>query len=50
MSQIYAAGELLDIVDHTARLGKLLGSVPGFPDSLRKINQTLLDDTDRPCI
>ena len=43
--QVFGAGELLDIGDHASRLGKLLGPIPGFPDSLRKISQTLLDDT-----
>ena len=45
--QVYGAGELLDIGDHAARLGKLLGPVPGFPDSLRKISSEQLDDTAR---
>ncbi len=45
--QVFGTGELLDIGDHAARLGKLLGPTPGFPDSLRKISQTLLDDTAR---
>ena len=45
--QVYGAGELLDIGDHAARLGKLLGPVPGFPDSLRKISREQLDDTAR---
>lgn len=43
--QVFGAGELLDIGDHAARLGKLLGPTPGFPDSLRNITQSLLDDT-----
>ncbi len=43
--QIYGAGELLDIGDHAERLGKLLGPVPGYPDSLRKITSALLDNT-----
>jgi len=45
--QIYGAGELLDIGDHAERLGKLLGPVPGFPASLKKITSALLDDTAR---
>lgn len=41
---VFAAGELLDIGDHAARLAHILAP-PGFPNCLRKITQSMLDQT-----